>query len=89
MKNNKTYLNKFIKNGYVLIENAMSVKECEQIEDFWINPKYISPEQYADIVQLNHRGDRECPAQNFLSAKGYDWTHYYDKFDFEKLKGLY
>ena len=75
---------RFLKDmGYVL------VKECEQIEDFWINPKYISPEQYADIVQFNHPGDRQCPPQNFLSAKGYDWTHYYDKFDFEKLKELY
>ena len=68
--------------GYVL------VKECEVIEDFWINPNYISPEQYELIVQFNYPGSRQCPPQNFLKAKKYDWSHFYEKFDMEKVKGL-
>jgi ectoine hydroxylase-related dioxygenase (phytanoyl-CoA dioxygenase family) len=50
MKNNKTYLNKFIKNGYVLIENAMSVKECEQIKIIY--NKILN--KYAKKIKINN-----------------------------------
>jgi hypothetical protein len=68
--------------GYVL------VKECEVIEDFWINPKYISLEQYELIIQHNKSGADQIPPQNFLQAKGYDWSNFYDKIDMEKIKEL-
>ena len=71
--------------GYVL------VKECEQIEDFWINPNYINEDQYKMLIQFNHAGDDQCPPQNWLRyEKNYDWTHFFDIINVEEFrkKGL-
>ena len=67
--------------GYIL------VKECEVIEDFWINPKYINEEQYEMLIQFNHPGDSQCHPQNWLKyEKNYDWTHFFDIIDVEEFK---
>ena len=66
--------------GYVL------VKECEVIEDFWINPKYINEDQYEMMIQFNHPGAKQCPPQNWLKEKGYDWSHFFDIINVEEYK---
>lgn len=66
--------------GYVL------VKQCEVIEDFWINPNYISLDQYEVLIQHNLEGAQQIPPQQFLKSKEYDWSSFYDKFDVEKFK---
>ena len=57
--------------GYVL------VKQCEWIEDFWINPKYISENKYEILKQVNSRDGEEVHPWDHLKNKGYDWTHFY------------
>jgi hypothetical protein len=59
--------------GYIL------VKQCEWIEDFWINPKYISENKYEILKQVNSRDDEEVHPWTHLKNKGYDWTHFYKK----------
>ena len=67
--------------GYIL------VKECEVIEDFWINPKYINEDQYEMLIQFNHPGADQCPPQNWLRyEKNYDWTHFFDIINLEEYK---
>jgi hypothetical protein len=57
--------------GYIL------VRQCEWIEDFWINPKYISEDKYEILKQVNSRDGVEVHAWTHLKSKGYDWTHFY------------
>ena len=64
--------------GYVL------VKKCEFIEDFWINPKYITNEnQYKILTQYNV--GEEIHPWTFLKSVEYDWTHFYNKIELDNL----
>lgn len=70
-----------IDKGYTL------VKKCEWIEDFWINSKYIDSEKYEILIQENTKDVEITPAQ-FLKEKNYDWTHFYDQIDFNRIEEL-
>lgn len=65
--------------GYVL------VRKCEYIEDFWINPKYISEKKYQLLIQDNS-GPTEVQPRHFLKQKEYDWTHFYSKVNLDDYK---
>jgi len=67
--------------GYTL------VKKCDWIEDFWINPKYINKDQYEILIQEN-TADIEVHPWKFLNSVGYDWSHFYEKIDLQKIKEL-
>lgn len=64
--------------GYVL------VKDCDVIEDFWINPKYINKDQYEILIHKNETRDyghaigATIRPYEHLMKKGYDWTHFYE-----------
>lgn len=64
--------------GYIL------VKDCHVIEDFWINPKYISKDQYEILIHTNEAKDYGHtigvsirPYEHFIK-NNYDWTHFYE-----------
>lgn len=60
-----------IDKGYVL------VRRCEIIEDFWINPKYVAPEQYTKFVYANDIGNRELHFWEYCKSINYDFTKLY------------
>lgn len=57
--------------GYVL------VRRCDIIEDFWINPKYIAPEQYDKFIYANEIGQPERHFWKFCNNINYDFTKLY------------
>jgi hypothetical protein len=62
--------------GYIL------VKDCDIIEDFWINPKYIDEDQYEMLIYKNEAIDTygytgTSRPYEHLMQKRYDWTHFY------------
>ena len=66
------------KHGYIL------VRQCDIIEDFWINPKYVSKEQYEKFlyhVTLDQFGLSEDNMDTHFwkqcSDMGYDFTKLY------------
>jgi hypothetical protein len=67
--------------GYIL------VRKCEYIEDFWINPKYVSDKKYKILMQDNC-GPIEVQPRHFLKSKNYDWTSFYDKINLKNIKDL-
>lgn len=63
--------------GYVL------VKDCDIIEDFWVNPKYINKDRYEILTYKNEAIDTygyvgTARPYEHLIKKGYDWTHFYE-----------
>jgi hypothetical protein len=57
--------------GYVL------VRECEFVEDFWINPKYISKEQYERFVYINLKDRKEIHFWEYCKNINHDFTKFY------------
>jgi hypothetical protein len=57
--------------GYVL------VRRCDIIEDFWINPKYIIPEQYNKFIYTNEIGQPEIHFWKYCKNINYDFTKLY------------
>ena len=66
--------------GYTL------VRKDEIIEDFWINPKYIDEDQYQLLKSHNTGPGGGIHPWLFLKQEhSYDWTHFYDKIDFDSI----
>jgi hypothetical protein len=63
--------------GYIL------VRQCDIIEDFWINPKYISKEIYTKFIH-HHTIDQFVPNTDNMNT--HFWKYCSDiNYDFEKL----
>jgi hypothetical protein len=59
--------------GYIL------VRQCDIIEDFWINPKYIKEEQYKSFIYINTTDYTPGSEKHF-------WKHCQEiNYDFTKL----
>lgn len=57
--------------GYIL------VRQCDIIEDFWINPKYITKEQYLKFQYSNKIGEEEIHFWKHCNRINYDFTKLY------------
>jgi hypothetical protein len=57
--------------GYVL------VRKCDVIEDFWINPKYVSENLYSKFIYSNENG-KERHFWEYCKEINYNFTKYYN-----------
>lgn len=57
--------------GYIL------VRQCDIIEDFWINPKYIKEEMYSKFIYTNSVGEKEIHFWEYCKNINYDFTQLY------------
>lgn len=57
--------------GYVL------VRQCDIIEDFWINPKFVTENQYSKFVYSNITNQEEIHFWKHCNRINYDFTKFY------------
>lgn len=62
-----------------LLSNAgyKMVRQCDIIEDFWINPKYINEESYSKFIYKNEIGKKELHFWEYCKNINYDFTKLY------------
>lgn len=53
------------------------VRQCDIIEDFWINPKYINEESYSKFIYKNEIGKKELHFWEYCKNINYDFTKLY------------
>ena len=78
-------LEKIPQREYLTEKGYTLVRKDEIIEDFWINSKYINEDQY-ELLKSHNTGPEEIHPWIFLKREHeYDWTHFYDKIDFDSI----